>query len=73
MLYLVPRIGDNTLMSTLVCIVLYLYTQWQILGRDYLLVIMLIEVDISRRVEDALLRKSGNCSWLLRCCCGPFL
>ena len=55
------------------CIVLYLYTQWQILGRDYLLVLLLIEVDISRRVEDALLRKSGNCAWLLRSCCGPFL
>ena len=29
MLYLVPRLGDDTLMNSVVWIVLYLYIQWQ--------------------------------------------
>ena len=50
MLYLVPRLGDDTLMSFVVCIVLYLYIQC-------LLLILLIEIDIRRRAEDALNEK----------------
>ena len=54
MLYLVPRLGDDTLMS-FVCVLYCICTSnGSYNGWNYLLVILLIEIDIRRRAEDAL-------------------